>query len=35
MQFERVTFQHIPREENRLADALASEAADGKEVDYG
>ena len=30
-QFEQVTFHHIPREENRLADALANEAADGKE----
>lgn len=29
--FERVTFHHIPREQNRLADALANEAADGKE----
>ena len=29
--FERVTFHHIPREENRLADALANDAADGKE----
>ena len=31
LQFERVTFHHIPREENRLADALANDAADGKE----
>jgi len=29
--FETVTFHHIPREENRLADALANDAADGKE----
>lgn len=29
--FQEVTFHHIPREENRLADALANEAADGKE----
>lgn len=29
--FESVSFHHIPREENRLADALANEAADGKE----
>ena len=29
--FERVSFHHIPREENRLADALANDAADGKE----
>jgi len=29
--FEEVTFHHIPREQNRLADALANEAADGKE----
>jgi ribonuclease HI len=28
--FERVTFHHIPREENRLADALANDAADGR-----
>ena len=27
--FPRVTFQHIPRHRNRLADALASEAVDG------
>ena len=26
--FERVTFHHIPREQNRLADALANEAVD-------
>lgn len=35
VQFERVTFTHIPREQNRLADALANEAADGKEALYG
>lgn len=35
VQFERVTFTHIPREQNRLADALANEAADGKEAVYG
>ena len=35
VQFEHVTFQHIPREQNRLADALANEAADGKEQSYG
>lgn len=29
-QFEQVTFQHIPRDRNRLADALANEAADGR-----
>jgi len=29
--FEKVTFHHIPREKNRLADALANDAADGKE----
>jgi ribonuclease HI len=27
--FERVTFQHLPREQNRLADALAGEALAG------
>ena len=26
--FERVTFHHIPREQNRLADALANEAVE-------
>jgi ribonuclease HI len=31
VQFEKVTFHHIPREKNRLADALANDAADGKE----
>ena len=31
IQFEKVTFHHIPREKNRLADALANDAADGKE----
>jgi len=35
VQFARVTFKHIPREQNRLADALANEAADGKEQSYG
>ncbi len=35
VQFEHVAFQHIPREQNRLADALANEAADGKEQAYG
>ena len=34
-QFEQVTFRHIPREQNRLADALANEAADGKEQSCG
>jgi ribonuclease HI len=34
VQFQRVRFQHIPREQNRLADALANEAADGKEQSY-
>jgi ribonuclease HI len=29
--FEKVTFHHIPREKNRLADALANDAADGRE----
>jgi len=33
LQFEKVSFQHIPREQNRLADALANEAADRKESD--
>lgn len=28
-QFQQVEFHHIPREKNRLADALANEAADG------
>jgi ribonuclease HI len=27
--FQHVSFQHIPRDSNRLADALACEAADG------
>lgn len=27
--FERVTFEHVPREQNRRADRLANEAADG------
>lgn len=35
VQYEHVTFNHIPREQNRLADALANEAADGKEYRYG
>ena len=35
VQFEVVKFKHIPREHNRLADALANEAADGKEQSYG
>jgi ribonuclease HI len=26
--FERVTFHHVPREQNRLADALANEAVE-------
>jgi ribonuclease HI len=30
--FRRVRFRHVKREENRLADALASEALEGKEV---
>ena len=28
-QFDQVTFQHIPREKNRLADALANDFVDG------
>lgn len=28
--FERVTFNHIPREKNRLADALANEIVEGE-----
>ncbi len=35
VQFESVRFQHIPREQNRLADALANETADGQEEQYG
>jgi len=31
VQFEKVTFQHVPREQNRLADALANDAVDAKE----
>lgn len=31
IQFEKVTFHHIPREQNRLADALANDAVDEKE----
>ena len=30
LQFDRVAFHHIPREENRLADALASDTVDGR-----
>ncbi|MBX3038616.1 MAG: ribonuclease HI family protein [Anaerolineales bacterium] len=30
--FEHVIFNHIPREKNRLADALANEAADDRET---
>jgi len=30
VQFERVTFPHIPREQSRLADALANDIVDGK-----
>ncbi len=30
VQFERVIFHHIPREHNRLADALANDAVDGR-----
>ena len=30
VQFRNVHFHHIPREKNRLADALANEAADGE-----
>lgn len=30
VEFEKVTFHHIPREQNRLADALAYDAVDGK-----
>lgn len=29
-QFHAVSFEHIPREHNRLADALANEVADGE-----
>jgi ribonuclease HI len=29
-QYERVIFHHIPREHNRLADALANDAVDGR-----
>lgn len=29
-QFQQVQFHHIPREKNRLADALANETADGE-----
>lgn len=30
MRFQRVTYTHIPRQENALADALAGEAAEGR-----
>ncbi len=30
LEFGEVTFQHVPREQNRLADALANEAVEGK-----
>ncbi len=30
MRFERVTYTHVPREENALADALAGEASAGR-----
>lgn len=30
VQFGRVSFHHIPRQQNRLADALANEAAEGR-----
>lgn len=30
LQFDRVGFHHIPREENRLADALAGDTVDGR-----
>lgn len=29
LEFQKVSFHHIPRERNRLADALANEAVDG------
>jgi ribonuclease HI len=32
VQFDKVDFQHIPREQNRLADAFANDAADGREA---
>jgi ribonuclease HI len=31
IRFGQITFRHIPREQNRLADALANEAADGRD----
>ena len=31
-QFERVTFTHIPREQNQLADAIADEAINGQSL---
>lgn len=33
--FESVTFHHIPREQNRLADALANETVEKEELPYG
>ena len=33
--FDRVTFHHIPREENRLADALANDTVDGRVGSHG
>jgi len=30
IQFDKVSFHHIPREENRLADALACDTVDGR-----
>lgn len=35
VQFEQVKFEHIPREQNQVADAVASEALGGKEQNYG
>jgi ribonuclease HI len=32
LQFEQVTFHHIPREQNKLADALATDAVDGRKI---
>lgn len=29
VEFEQVTFQHIPRKQNRIADALANDVVDG------
>jgi probable phosphoglycerate mutase len=31
--FERVTFTHVPRERNQLADAIADEAVNGYKAD--